>query len=98
MVRSRDPTTEGARKMNASGGHAVPTYPPALYEITIRGALDESWSQLMDGMTLTVGQEGDEPVTILRVVVPDQAALAGLLDSLFRLNTTVLSVEAIKAT
>ena len=75
----------------------LPTHSPALYEIRVAGALDESWSQLMPDLTLTTAYEDGRPVTTMRVVVPDQAALAGLLDALFRLNTTVLSVQALEA-
>ena len=83
--------------MASSSGHHIPAHSPALYEIHVQGALDPSWTQLMDGMSLTTIERDGERVTVLRVVVPDQAALAGLLDSLFRLNTTVLSVEALEA-
>jgi hypothetical protein len=75
----------------------IHAHTPALYEIRVAGALDASWSRLMSGMDLTVAHEGTQPVTTIRVVVADQAALAGLLDALFRLNTTVLSVEALQA-
>jgi hypothetical protein len=74
----------------------LPTHSAALYEIRVAGALDESWSQLMPDLTLAITHEDGHPVTTMRVVVPDQAALAGLLDALFRLNTTVLSVEALE--
>jgi hypothetical protein len=83
--------------MKSSGAHGIPPHSPALYEIRVQGALDQSWSEMLEGMTLNVTDVDGDPVTVLRVVVPDQAALAGLLDSLFRLNTTVLSVEAIEA-
>jgi|WetSurMetagenome_2_1015567.scaffolds.fasta_scaffold534682_2 hypothetical protein len=83
--------------MVSSSGRRIPAHSPALYEIRIQGSLDPSWTQLMDGLSLTTIEQDGEPVTVLRVVVPDQAALAGLLDSLFRLNTTVLSVEVLEA-
>ena len=75
----------------------IAAHSPALYEIRVEGALDETWSELMAGMSLTVISEGSRAVTVIRVVVPDQAALAGLLNSLFRLNSTVLLVEALGA-
>jgi hypothetical protein len=79
--------------MNMSG---VPTHAPVLYEIRVVGALDSSWSELAEDLSLTVAYEGGRPVTVLRVVVLDQAALAGLLEALFQLNITVLSVEALE--
>lgn len=75
----------------------VPACEDVLYEIHVKGALDPSWSKLMDGMTLEVVDSGHRSRTVLRIRVQDQAALAGLLDSLFRLNATVLSVEALDA-
>ena len=70
---------------------------PTLYEIRIRGAFDQSWRGLADGMTLEVVHEEAQPVTVIRVAVQDQAALAGLLDALFGLNARVLSVTALEA-
>jgi len=75
----------------------LPPDKPALYEIRVRGALDKTWCSLMDQMSLSVVRgDAGQPVTVIRVTVQDQAALAGLLDALFTLNTTVLSVEAIE--
>ena len=78
----------------------LPDFPsdaPALYEIRVRGALNQTWCGLIEGMTLEVWSDGPQSVTALRVVVPDQAALAGLLDALFGVNATVLSVTALEA-
>ena len=78
-------------------GPGVPAHSPALYGVRVTGALDEAWCELMEGMSLTVlerevpGGDCDQR----RRARP--AALAGLLDSLFRLNSTVLSVEALDA-
>jgi hypothetical protein len=71
---------------------------PALYEIRVRGAFDQTWRGLMEGMTLEVVHQESQPVTVIRVVVQDQAALAGLLDALFGLNARVLSVTALEVT
>jgi hypothetical protein len=68
---------------------------PTFYEIRIRGAFDQKWRGLLEGMTLEVVHEEDQPVTVIRVVVQDQAALAGLLDALFGLNARVLAVTAL---
>jgi hypothetical protein len=68
---------------------------PTLYEIRVRGAFDQKWRGLLEGMTLEVVYEEDQPVTVIRVVVQDQAALAGLLDALFGLNARVLAVTAL---
>ena len=35
-------------------------YQPATYRIKVPGQLDESWSDWIEGMTITVDHEGDE--------------------------------------
>lgn len=65
---------------------------PATYQITVPGALDESWSDWAGGMTITIHTEGDaSPVTTLTVTV-DQAALHGLLRRLYSLGLPLISV------
>jgi hypothetical protein len=75
----------------------IPGDTPTIYEVRVRGAFDESWRELIDGMTLDVVHDGLQTVTVLRLVVQDQAALAGLMDVLFGVNATVLSVTALEA-
>ena len=73
----------------------IPLDAPIDYEIVVRGALDPSWSASFEGMTLAVTREDGPPITLLRGLLVDQAALAGVLDRLFGLNVTVLSVNAV---
>ena len=84
--------------MTSSGPHDLSSDMPILYEIRVRGGFDETWSDLMEGMTLEVVRDEGQPITVVHVVVQDQAALAGLLDTLFSFNATVLSVTALEAT
>jgi hypothetical protein len=69
---------------------------PTLYEVRVRGAFDQTWSDLAENATLQTVQEGSEVVTVIRAMMRDQAELAGLLDSLFSLNATVLSVTVVE--
>ena len=62
------------------------------YEIRVQGILDEHWSGWFGG--LTVRSEGNE-VTVLAGVVPDQAALHGLLTEIFNVGLTLVSVHRI---
>lgn len=62
---------------------------PEYYEIKIKGYLDARWSDWFDGLTLT-HLEGDG--TILSGLLPDQAALHGLLERIRDLNLTLISV------
>lgn len=63
---------------------------PEYYEIKIKGYLDQSWSESFTGMKLT-HLEGDG--TLLSGLLPDQAALHGLLERIRDLNLTLISVD-----
>ena len=65
---------------------------PATYQIKVPGELDESWSDWVGGMTITVESEGDgPPVTTLTGTI-DQAALQSLLRRLYSLGLPLISV------
>lgn len=66
----------------------------ALYQIRIKGHLDQRWSTWFDGMTLTHDSNGE---TILSGLVVDQAALHSLLIKVHTLNLTLISVVRIEA-
>jgi len=61
-------------------------YRPATYQIKVPGRLDESWSDWVGGMTITV-ESGDDglPTTTLIGVVADQGALQSMLRRLYSL-------------
>ncbi|MDY7078579.1 MAG: hypothetical protein SXV54_16820 [Chloroflexota bacterium] len=67
-----------------------------IYQIKVQGKLDEKWSDWFDGMTVTfeaVAFESD--ITTLTGAVVDQAALRGILDKMWDLNLTLISVNRI---
>ncbi len=68
---------------------------PGKYRICVQGFLSENWSERMGGLRVTACslKDQDGPVTELFGKVRDQAALAGLLNSLYELHMTLLSVE-----
>jgi hypothetical protein len=70
---------------------------PATYEIKVPGRLDESWSNWLEGMTIEVESGDDRPtITTLTGVVTDQAALQGLLNQLYALGLSLISVNVIE--
>jgi len=64
------------------------------YRILVEGSIDPNWTDSLAGLAIMV-REGplQPPVTELRGPLEDQAALQGVLDTLFMLNTRVLLVE-----
>lgn len=66
-----------------------------VYEITIRGILDDHWKQWFEGMTMTAeeGLENEQGHTIITGPIADQPALHGLLAKIRDLNLTLLSVR-----
>jgi hypothetical protein len=69
---------------------------PAIYRIYVRGHLDKSWTERIGGMQVTATQGSDgQPETILVGRLTDQAALSGILNTLYELHLPVLSVEYI---
>jgi hypothetical protein len=64
----------------------------ARYELRIGGHVDVLWTAWFDNVTLTHEQDG---TTALRGLLPDQAALHGLLAKVRDLGVTLISVEVI---
>jgi hypothetical protein len=64
-----------------------------LYEIHVKGHLDQRWSDWFGGMTVTNELNGD---TVISGSVVDQAALHSLPIKLYNLNLTLISVLRIE--
>jgi len=60
------------------------------YEIWVKGQLDESWSDWLEGLDVKLLNNGE---MILSGHIGDQAALMGVLNKLYGLNLALLSVS-----
>jgi hypothetical protein len=68
----------------------------ATYQIKVPGELGESWSDWVEGMTITIESEGDGPPVTTLTGGLDQAALQGLLRRLYSRGLPLLSVICVE--
>ena len=66
---------------------------PAIYQIRVLGKVPSSSSEKLSGMELSYKNKQSGVVTTLIGKMSDQAQLSGLLNSLYELHMSVLSVE-----
>jgi hypothetical protein len=62
------------------------------FEIHVQGQLDESWSDWLEGLEVKLLDNGEMN---LFGYIGDQAALMGILNKLYGLNLTLLSVSEV---
>ena len=79
--------------MNETDASAKDHHEPELYEIRIKGHLDDRWVTWFEGLTITLEENGE---TLLTGPVADQAALHGLLRKVRDLGIPLLSVIRLK--
>ena len=79
--------------VNRSLNNVIPFDRPATYQIRVQGRVDPDWSDRLAGMTIRLAvEEASPPVTTLNGELGDQAALAGVLNTLYELHLPVISV------
>ena len=67
------------------------------YQIRIQGQIDHSWSEWLCGFEISrLSNPEGQADTLLEGLVTDQAALRGLLNKLWDLNLTILSVQQVE--
>jgi hypothetical protein len=77
--------------MNA--GESSSLAQPKQYKIRVQGALDPSWSARLQGLQIQVDRPtGRPPSTLLEGWLQDQAALTGVLTTLYGLGFSLMSV------
>jgi hypothetical protein len=62
------------------------------FEIHVRGHLDKSWSDWLEGLEVQLLDNGEMK---LSGYIGDQAALMGILNKLYNLNLTLLSFNKV---
>jgi hypothetical protein len=66
---------------------------PARYLIRVQGAIDARWCDRLSGMVVTDMAARPGEVTSLSGELVDQAALLGVLNSLYNLGLPIVTVE-----
>jgi hypothetical protein len=73
-------------------------FEPATYRISVLGTQDKKWSDYCGGMTIEHDIVLDQyPMTTLTDILADQAALIGILNSLYDMCYPIISVECVEA-
>ncbi len=87
MANKKDELNKANQGALSTGDHR------GFFEIHIRGHLDESWSDWLGGLEMKLLDNGE---MILSGYIGDQAVLMGILNKLYALNLTFLSLNEIK--
>jgi hypothetical protein len=72
---------------------------PAVYEIRVAGVLNESWSEYLSGMAIVntpAGQQTALTEATLTGRLEDQAALLGVLNTLYDFGYLLLQVHYVR--
>lgn len=69
---------------------------PERYRIRVCGRLGQEWSECLSGMAVSVGTgKSQETITELNGLLPDQAALMGILQHLADHGIAILSMDCL---
>ena len=69
---------------------------PARYQIRVQGRINKNWSDRLEGMVISLDAPGEEPaICTLEGELLDQAALLGVVNTLYELHLPVLSVKCL---
>jgi hypothetical protein len=75
----------------------VPFDSPVPYRILVQGRVASNWSERLQGMEIShTTSDTGIIVSTLTGELPDQTALAGVLNTIHELHLSVLSVECLK--
>jgi hypothetical protein len=85
-------------KSSKSEAPALGMSSPAIYRIRVRGKLDGVLAKRLDGLNLSEESspgDGEKPISVLVGRLVDQAALSGLLVSLYELHLPLITVDCL---
>ncbi len=77
---------------NSNQGHHSPGANGRFFEIRVKGHLDDSWSDWLEGLEVRLLDNGE---MVLLGEIRDQAALIGVLNRLYGLNLGLVSVNEV---
>ncbi len=66
-----------------------------IYQILVQGRISSEWSAWLNGMSI-LQESNDPPVTQITGRVVDQSQLRGILNKIWDLNLTLVSVKRIE--
>jgi len=69
------------------------THHPAIYQIKVKGRIEEDWSEWFEGMQIDISKDDSgKSISTLTGIVSDQSALQGILSNIGMLNLNLISV------
>jgi hypothetical protein len=83
-------TNKNGESNNENQGFLSTSIGGGFFEILVKGHLDDSWSDWLEGLEVKLLENGE---MILFGYIGDQAALMGILNKLYGLSLTLLSVN-----
>ena len=78
--------------MSEAGTSITDDYGPGLYEIRLKGHLEQRWVDWLEGLAITHEADG---TTSLSGPLTDQAALHGVLNRIRDLGLPIISVQRV---
>jgi hypothetical protein len=70
----------------------------AVYQIVVQGEISKKWSNRLGGMQIEIHRPlGEDPLSTLVGQINDQSALSGVLNTLYDLHFTIISVNVLKS-
>ena len=79
--------------MDLPGRSYGKTNAPAIYRIHVIGSLGASWSRYLGDAEIEHAEETGAPITVVTGCAQDQAALLGILNTLYDLGLLLLLCE-----